>query len=138
MKTLLLITLMIGSISFAQTISSGDTTVVLPKFNSLKEAMKDMSLKLRTISKQAADATKNASSETLTLEFVNSVTAAKALYPQSAQDADAKTLYVKMMDNTIALGNDLAAAFHQNNNAQAAIILNKLSQAKTDGHNEFK
>ena len=41
------------------------------------------------------------------------------------------------MDETVALSQDLEQAFHKNDNANAKILLDKLSLEKKDGHKEF-
>ena len=43
-----------------------------------------------------------------------------------------------MIDGVIQSANDLAAAFHENDNAKAIIILSTLSQQKKDGHERFE
>ena len=125
---ILVLSLMLGSVSFAQ------SAVEV----SLKSIMKDMSTKLKTIAAQSTDATKNASSEAIANELAKSVGAAKEVIPSSANDKARQDLYIKMIDGVIASSKQLAQAFHDNDNVKAADILSQLSQAKKDGHAEFK
>lgn len=139
MKMLLVASLLISSISFAQTPTSGDTTPAVPMFNSLKDTMKDMSKKLKAIAAQAKDPSKNANSEKLALELAKSTADAKLHIPtKTAPDKAGQDLYIHMIDGVIQSANDLAKAFHNNDNATAIIILNTLSQQKKEGHERFE
>ncbi len=138
MKMLLVASLLISSISFAQTPTSGDTTPAVPMFNSLKDTMKDMSKKLKAIAAQAKDPSKNADSEKLALELAKSTADAKLHIPtKTAPDKAGQDLYIHMIDGVIQSSKDLAQAFHDNDNAKAIIILNTMSQQKKDGHDRF-
>lgn len=128
MKNLFIAALLISSFSFSQTASAG----------ALKDSMKDMKKILKDISAQAKDPSQNAASEKLALELAKSTTAAKAHIPDSAPDKAGQDLYIHMMDGVIQSSKDLAAAFHDNDNAKAIIILNTLSQQKKDGHERFE
>lgn len=128
MKMLLTAALLISSICFAQTASAGE----------LKDIMKDMKKILKDISAQAKDPSKNADSEKLALELAKSTAAAKAHIPKTAPDKAGQDLYIHMIDGVIQSANDLAAAFHENDNAKAIIILSNLSQQKKDGHERFE
>ena len=139
MKTILITALFISSISFAQTTTSGDTTPAAPLFNTLKDNMKDMSKTWKAIAAQAKDPSKNAASEKLALDLAKSTADAKLHIPtQTAPDKAGQDLYIHMIDGVIQSANDLATAFHENDNAKAIIILNALSQQKKDGHERFK
>lgn len=111
---------------------------------SLGSSMKAMSVSLRKIAAQVSDATQNAASEQLALDFVKNVETSKAFTPNSIKDLPAgqqdgkKQEYIKMLDDTAQLGKDLAAAFHNNDNKLATDILGKLSTSKKEGHAEFK
>ncbi len=105
---------------------------------SLKSAMKDMSTTLKTITSQAADATKNQSSAVLAGKFVQAAEASKAFFPSSANDPTSKTKYTEMMDLVIARGNELQMAFQSNDNTKATALLNQLVQDKKDGHSQFR
>ncbi len=138
MKMLFAAAFLISSISFAQTTPVvPPTPTPAPVFASLKDGMKDMKKILKDISAQAKDATKNADSEKLALDLAKSVTAAKAHIPKTAPDKAGQDLYIHMMDGVIQSANDLAAAFHENDNAKAIIILSTLSQQKSEGHERF-
>jgi hypothetical protein len=127
-KMILAISILTASFSFAQVAAEA----------SLKTIMKEMSSKLRMIATQSTDPTKNASSEQITLELIKSVTAAKAVFPSSANDKNSQEKYLIMIEGVIASSTELAQAFHNNDNTKAADILRQLSQEKKDGHNEFK
>lgn len=133
MKTLLIATLLVSSISFAQT-----TTPATPMSGSLKSTMKDMKKILKDISSQVKDPSKNAESEKLSLELAKITADAKLQIPKSAPDKAGQDLYIHMIDGVIQSANDLANAFHENDNAKAIILLNTLSQQKTDGHERFE
>ena len=111
---------------------------------SLKSYMKTMSSKLKTIASQVSNPSKNSENETLSNEFIQTVEQAKNVLPSDinnlppTQQVERKATYIKMMDQTVQLGKELALAFHNNDNAAANVILGKLSQEKKDGHNEFK
>jgi Cytochrome b562 len=139
MKTLFIAALLTSAISFAQTTTSGDVTLVTPMFDSLKATMKDMSKKLKTIAAQAKDPSKNADSEKLALELAKSTADAKLHIPtKTAPDKAGQDLYIHMIDGVIQSANDLALAFHENDNAKAIIILSTMSQQKKDGHQRFE
>ena len=120
------------------TVSSAVTELPDAAAVPLKTIMKEMSTKLKTIAAQSTDAAKNASSEKIALELVTTVTMAKTVLPSSASDKARQDLYAKMIDDVIANANELAQAFHSNDNTKAAEILGKLSQDKKDGHAEFR
>jgi hypothetical protein len=128
MKTLFTAALLISSMAFTQTATAG----------SLKDTMKDMKKILKDISAQAKDPSQNASSEKLALQLANSTAEAKLNIPKTAPDKAGQDLYIHMIDGVIQSANDLAAAFHENDNAKAIIILNTLSQQKKDGHERFE
>ena len=132
MKNLLILSLLVSSLSFAQA-----TAPVSPIFDSLKTTMRDMSKKLKTIAAQVNDPTKNADSEKLALELAKSTADAKLHIPASAADKAGQDLFVHMIDGVVQSANDLAAAFHENDNAKAITILNTMSQQKKDGHARF-
>jgi hypothetical protein len=137
MKFIILVSLLFTSMAFAQ-VTTDPNPVVLPVFSSLKDAMKDMSTKLKAISQQVNDVNQNASSEKLATEFKLSVMAAKSFLPKTVTDDASQALYLKMMDDTIVLADQLILAFHNNDNTKAVEVLNLLSAAKKEGHTEFK
>lgn len=105
---------------------------------SLSGTMKSMSSTLKKIAAQVSDSTKNSDSEKLSDELVALTKAAKDFVPKKASDTDKQQQYLKMIDDTVVLSQELAAAFHNNDNAKAVDILNKLSAAKKEGHTAFK
>lgn len=104
----------------------------------LANIMKSMSGSLKKIAAQVNDATKNADSEKLSDDLVAMTKNAKDLFPKKASDADKQQQYLKMIDDTVVLAQELSAAFHNNDNAKAVDVLNKLSAAKKEGHTAFK
>ena len=97
-----------------------------------------MSTTLKAIAEQSADPSKNVASEKLATDLVKSITGAKAFMPDTAKDQASKDMFIKMIDQTIDLAKQLAAAFHQNDNAKANDILNQMVNQKKDGHTRFK
>jgi len=110
----------------------------------LGSAMKLMSAGLRKITAQVTDPSKNLQSEELALEFIKNTELSKTFVPKSIkqlpldQQEAQQQRYIKMLDDSIQLGRDLAAAFHNNDNKLANEILAKLSTSKKEGHAEFK
>ncbi len=100
--------------------------------------MKSMSSTLKKIAAQVSDPTKNSESEKLSDELVAMTKNSKDHFPKKASDADKQQQYLKMIDDTVVLSQELAAAFHNNDNAKAVDVLNKLSAAKKEGHTTFK
>lgn len=128
MKMFLSAALVISSICFTLTASASD----------LKQVMQDMKKTLKEISVQAKDPSLNASSEKLALQLAKSTADAKLYIPSSAPDKAGQDLYIHMIDGVIQSANDLALAFHENDNAKAIILLSTLSQQKKDGHERFE
>ena len=125
--------------------SATDLTAVeaaAPK--SLSSAMKLMSGKLKDIAAQVTDPQLNAQSALMADEFIAAVIAGKAFIPDSVakmpsqEQAAAKAMYTKMMDQTVVLGQQLAASLRANDNTKASLLLNDLVSHKKQGHTEFK
>lgn len=110
----------------------------------LAQAMRVMAGNLKTISEQVQNKAMNAQSAVLADQFVAAITKARTFFPKSIEglagqdQADAKALYLKMIDQTTDLGQQLAASLRANDNAKAVDILNQIVSAKKKGHTEFK
>ncbi len=110
----------------------------------LGDAMKAMSGNLKAISEQGQNKAMNAQSAVLADQFVVAVGQARTFIPKSIgglagkDQAAAKELYLKMIDQTVELGKQLAASFRANDNAKAVNLLNQLVSQKKQGHSEFK
>ncbi len=110
----------------------------------LSEAMKAMSGNLKAISEQIQNKAMNAQSAVLADQFVTAVGQSRAFFPKSIDglagkdQAAAKELYLKMIDQTADLGKQLAASFRANDNVKAVDLLNQLVSHKKQGHGEFK
>jgi hypothetical protein len=104
----------------------------------LKSDMKTMSSTLKTISFQVSNPAKNADSEKLALDLVAATESAKNFIPDTVSTADEKQQYIKMMDDTLVIEQELVAAFHNNDTTKAIDMLNKLSASKKEGHRLFK
>ncbi len=124
-----------GHINFSQQIEAA-----LP--GSLHDTMKAMSRALKSI--DAEDASKNKDNAEAADQFVALVLHAKAFTPDSIADmpaskrSDAKSRYDQMLDQTAALGRQLADAFRHGDNKKAADLMDQLDAAKKHGHGEFK
>ncbi len=120
------------------------TTVEAAAPKSLGSAMKLMSGKLKDIAAQVTDPQLNAQSALMADEFIAAVVAGKVFIPDSVakmpsqEQAAAKAMYTKMMDQTIILGQQLAASLRGNDNTKASLLLNDLVSQKKQGHTEFK
>jgi hypothetical protein len=129
-------------VSLALTFSVTATALTMPK--TLKETMKAMSARLKTINGQVNIVAKNADSQLLAEELVLLTRHAKGFVPKSVESlspADrgpAIDKYTQMIEQTADLGAQLAVAFKVNDNAKAASLIAPLNQAKKDGHDEFK
>ena len=110
----------------------------------LADTMKLMSSKLKAITVQTLDASKNAQSAVLADEFVAAVAIARTFTPKTitdlplAQQPKQKAIFLQMIDGASALGVKLAAAFRANDNAAASQLLNQMVDAKKQGHDAFK
>ncbi len=130
---LFIATLLIASSAFA---------LVLPK--TLGQTMKAMSGNLKIISAHVDDSKANANAAVLSDEFVQLTLHAKTFTPDSIkelpaeQQPAAKTDYDRELDLTADLGKQLANAFRANDNALATTLLDRLANAKKDGHKKFK
>lgn len=100
--------------------------------------MKSMSSTLKKIAAQVNDPTKNTDSEKLSDDLVAMTKNSKDHFPKKAATTDQQQQYLKMIDDSVVLSQELAAAFHNNDNAKAVDVLNKLSAAKKEGHTAFK
>lgn len=105
---------------------SASTAQAVPTPRSLEAGMKLMQSRLKTISKQATDTTKNGESARLADEFAQITEATKTLIPTEvdrlppAEREIRKDLYESMMDDSANLGLKLAEAFRLNDNTKAA------------------
>lgn len=130
---LFIATLLIASSAFALT---------LPK--SLGLTMKAMSGNLKIIAAHVDDQKANANAAVLSDEFVQLTLHAKTFTADSIkelpveQQPAAKAEYDRELDMTADLGKQLADAFRTNNNELATTLLDRLSNAKKDGHKKFK
>jgi hypothetical protein len=104
----------------------------------LAAVMKAMSNSLKKIAVQVNDPSKNADSEKLAEDLVAMTKNSKDHFPKKASDPDKQQHYLKLIDDTIVLAQELSSAFHDNNNAKAIDVLNKLSAGKKEGHAAFK
>lgn len=141
MKSILSIIMTTGLVALTL---SGSPAQAVPTPRSLEAGMKLMQARLKTISKQATDTSKNGESARLADEFAQITEATKALIPSEVDRLPAsereirKDLFESMMDDSANLGLKLAEAFRLNDNTKAADLLKRLLKAKKDGHAEFK
>lgn len=138
MKNIFFIGLLVSSAAFSQ------ITTLQNAPSTLAGVMKSMSMTLKKIALQANDATKNAESEKLAQDLLDMSKNSSQHTPDTIaglpkdQLAIKQQEYLKMVDDMISLQQELVAAFHNNDNAKAADMLNKLMTAKKEGHNAFK
>lgn len=138
MKNILFIGLLVSSTAFAQ--------ITAPQIapSTLAGVMKSMSITLKKIALQANDVTKNADSEKLAQDLVDMSKNSKNYTPDTIASLPKDQLaikqqeYLKMVDDMVSVQQELVAAFHNNENAKATDMLNKLMTAKKDGHTAFK
>lgn len=110
----------------------------------LKDNMKSMADKLKTIAAQSADPGQNEDSAKVSDDFVALVENAKTFVPPKVEKLPANEQpaqiqeYNRNLDIVIDLGKQMAAAFRANNNAKAQSILSQLADAKKQGHQKFK
>ncbi|AZZ36383.1 hypothetical protein CIK05_06115 [Bdellovibrio sp. qaytius] len=136
----LILSLVLQSSAFAQ--NASDTAAALPK--TLAATMKAMSSNLKSIVAQINNPQLNDNSATKADMFTALTLHSKDFSPDSIanlpadQNVAAKAQYDKMLDQTADLGTQLAFAFRSNDTASATVILNQLSQQKSDGHKQFK
>ena len=137
MKKLFFIVTLLSLTGFAQTVQPQAPA-------NLGATMKSMAASLKKITAQAADATKNAESEQLVLELVATTKLSKNFIPPTLKNlpADQQKVqleqYNKLIDESVAIMEELAAAFHDNNNTKATDLITKINAAKKEGHNQFK
>lgn len=137
MKKLFFIVTVLSLTSFAQTAQPQAPA-------NLGATMKSMATSLKKITAQAADATKNAESERLALELVTLTKQSNNFIPQTLKNlpADQQKVqleqYKKLIDESVTMIEELAAAFHDNNNTKATDLIAKINAAKKEGHNQFK
>ncbi len=110
----------------------------------LAGVMKAMSATLKKITAQAADAGKNADSAKLTQDLIDMTKNSKNHIPPSIKNLPKDQLkvqqdqYLKMIDDSLTLQQELLVAFQNNDNTKAADALNKINASKKEGHNAFK
>lgn len=111
---------------------------------SLASTMKSMGNKFKLLASQMNNPSLNASSAQLAEEIATGATASKTYEPDTiaglpaSEKATQKARYEQMLDETAKLLTDLAKALRANDNAQAKILFDQISQHKKDGHSEFK
>ncbi len=109
----------------------------------LRSVMKNMGIHLKLISNQVTDPAKNQNSLTLADELLKSTQEARGLIPDtvtslpSSEQPARAALYVKMIDHTADLIQQLIDALQKNDNAKAKQLVDSLVQTKKDGHGEF-
>jgi len=137
MKKLFFIVTVLSLTNFAQTAQPQAPA-------NLGATMKAMATSLKKITAQAADATKNTESEQLTLDLVAMTKNSKNFIPPTLKNlpADQQKVqleqYNKLIDESVTIMEELAAAFHDNNNTKATDLIAKINAAKKEGHNQFK
>ena len=110
----------------------------------LGDKMDRMGGAFRKLKRQAADASKNEESLKLVATIRESAEASTHLEPARKADipADAQakfvTDYQAKMKETLAVIDELAAAFKAGNNEEAGKLIAKLGEAQKAGHKEFK
>lgn len=110
----------------------------------LAGVMKAMSSTLKKIAAQSADASKNADSARMTQELMDMTKNSKNHIPGSIknlpkdQQKIQQDQYNKMIDDSVALMQELLVAFQNNDNTKVVDALNKINASKKEGHNAFK
>ena len=110
----------------------------------LADTMKAMNSDLKAISAQVGDASKNQSSAALADDFAQVAATAKTFVADTiaqapaAQQAQMKAQFDSLIDESVSLGTQLAAALLAGDNAQAKAILTQLAALKSKGHDQFK
>lgn len=99
----------------------------------LKSVMKTMGTDLKLLSTQVADPRQNASSLALAEELLKATQESRGLVPDPAR----KDLYVQMIDHAADLANQLVNSLRAGDNAKAKALVDSLTAAKKEGHNEF-
>lgn len=110
----------------------------------LADTMKAMNSDLKAISAQVGDASKNQSSAALADDFAQVAATAKTFVADTiaqapaAQQAEMKAQFDSLIDESVSLGTQLAAALRAGDNAQAKAILTQLAALKSQGHDQFR
>ena len=110
----------------------------------LADTMKAMNSDLKAISAQVGDASKNQSSAALADDFAQVAATAKTFVADTiaqapaAQQAQMKAQFDSLIDESVSLGTQLAAALRAGDNAQAKAILTQLAALKSQGHDQFR
>jgi len=110
----------------------------------LADTMKAMNSDLKAISAQVGDASKNQSSAALADDFAQVTATAKTFVADTiaqapaAQQAEMKAQFDSLIDESVSLGTQLAAALRAGDNAQAKAILTQLAALKSQGHDQFR
>ena len=110
----------------------------------LADTMKAMNSDLKAISAQVGDASKNQSSAALADDFTQVTATAKTFVADTiaqapaAQQAEMKAQFDSLIDESVSLGTQLAAALRAGDNAQAKAILTQLAALKSQGHDQFR
>lgn len=115
-----------------------------PKFGTLKDTMKELGARVKTISLQVDDSSLDTQSAALADDVAMLADDSKTFVPDliaqaPAGDRSAMTAqYGKMLDETHQLAIELATALRSGNKVAAKDCLAKMTQNKKDGHAEFK
>jgi hypothetical protein len=110
----------------------------------LAKVMDDMASNLKTITKQAPDATQNASSASLCDKVIADIAQVSGLTPDAIaklpadQQAQAEQGYVAELGQLSDQFAALKADFVAGNNAAAATELTAINATKADGHKKFQ
>lgn len=115
-----------------------------PKFGTLKDTMKELGARVKTISLQVDDSSLDTQSAALADDVAMLADDSKTFIPDLIAQAPAgdragmTVQYEKMLDETHQLAIELATALRSGNKVDAKDRLARLSQNKKDGHAEFK
>lgn len=110
---------------------------------SLKQNMKAIDKLVKAIKLTVADPSQNANNASLASQIVPLFQATQRQVPEAIgelpADHQARAVegYHQMIQQEIDLAQALQAAFQANDNAQAAAILKKMLDLKSDGHDQF-
>jgi hypothetical protein len=109
----------------------------------LAKVMDDMSSNVKTITKQASDATQNASSATLCDKVIADIAQAESLAPDSVaklpadQQAASQQAYSALLGQLSDQFSTLKADFEAGNSSAAVSELAAINATKASGHKQF-
>ena len=109
----------------------------------LAKVMDDMASNVKTITKQASDATQNASSATLCDKVIADIAQAEGLVPDTvsalpaAQQAASQQAYSALLGQLSGQFATLKADFQAGNNTAAVSELTTINATKASGHKQF-